>query len=378
MNLKGKKRAYQISTIILLIAITLICILGRYIKQEREHKRYVEEFNQEFQTGYQLLYGEWETTEFLGGGMVGYSLGNERRELMKDERERIAICPDHIIVNGKKEYGNVYILYKTIPEKWIYDVIQPWKLTDDAEIELKNGTQDFYLIAAIIFDGNHPTGNVFLDNYIFVKNSDTIIIASMFGFFKAERVGILEDDEILEAEERSIKRQLEQGDDYMDVQYRYQLRRYQVVYGEWRIEDYIAYEDMEQDGEGTGQIGKIIEFSRDYIKVNGEVAKGDVYVLYNLIPENIVEETQEICKEKEGGFKEGTVDFYTVAKILTRPDNTAMQELRNKIPGEGYQIYVKNSDTLVMKGRYGYFVLGRIGYIDGVAEEELVDYTGGI
>ena len=68
MNLKGKKRAYQISTIILLIAITLICILGRYIKQEREHKRYVEEFNQEFQTGYQLLYGEWETTEFLGGG----------------------------------------------------------------------------------------------------------------------------------------------------------------------------------------------------------------------------------------------------------------------------------------------------------------------
>ena len=26
MNLKGKKRAYQISTIILLIAITLICI----------------------------------------------------------------------------------------------------------------------------------------------------------------------------------------------------------------------------------------------------------------------------------------------------------------------------------------------------------------
>ncbi len=35
---------------------------------KREHKRYVEEFNQEFQTGYQLLYGGWETTEFLGGG----------------------------------------------------------------------------------------------------------------------------------------------------------------------------------------------------------------------------------------------------------------------------------------------------------------------
>ena len=82
--------------------------------------------------------------------------------------------------------------------------------------------------------------------------------------------------------------------------------------------------------------------------------------------------------ERADVLKEGTADFYTVARVLTRPDNQGMQKIRKKIPGEGYQIYVKDSDTLVIGTGNGYYVLCRTGYIDGVTEEELVDYMGDV
>ena len=87
-------------------------------------------------------------------------------------------------------------------------------------------------------------------------------------------------------------------------------------------------------------------------------------------------EEQEKYVKRKDILKAETVDFYTVARVLTRPDAQGMQEIRKKIPGEGYQIYVKNSDTLVIETGNGYYVLCRTGYIDGVTEDELVDYMG--
>lgn len=376
-----RKKVYQVLGLLLLTGIgTGLFFVAADVRAEKEHKQDMEGFNQELKAGYQLLYGEWETTEFMGGGMPEYSLGKECVKLEPEDREWIAIYPDRITVDGKTEYGDICVLYQMIPEKWVYSFIHPWQFVGDAETELKSSAQDFYLLANVNFEGSHKTDSFFLNERIFVKDSDTMIVATMFGFYKAERVGRLKNDDMLEIWEKSLNRRYEtMEDDYLDEKYRYQLRRYRLVYGEWCITDYITDRGMENKGKGMEQTGKIIEFGRDYLKVDGERAEGDVYILCNLVPEEamaVFTEEQEKYVKRKDILKAETVDFYTVARVLTRPDAQGMQEIRKKIPGEGYQIYVKNSDTLVIETGNGYYVLCRTGYIDGVTEDELVDYMG--
>ncbi len=380
-RMQKRKKVYPALVLLLLTGIGAVLFFkAADVRAEKEHKQDMERFNQELKSGYQLLYGEWETTEFLGGGMPEYSLGNECVKLEPEDRERIAIYPDRITVDGKTEYGDICVLYRMIPEKWVYSFIHPWQFVGDAETELKSSSQDFYLLANVNFEGSHETGSLFLNERIFVKDSDTIIVATMFGFYKAERAGRLENGDMLEIWEKSLSRRYEtMGDDYLDEKYRYQLRRYRLVYGEWRITDYITDGDMENKEKGMEQIGKTIEFGRDYLKVDGERAEGDVYILCNAVPGEamaVYMKEQGRHVERENILKTEAADFYTVARVLTRPDNQGMQEIRKKIPGEGYQICVKDSDTLVIGTGNGCYVLCRTGYIDGVTEDELADYMG--
>ena len=53
-----------------------------------------------------------------------------------------------------------------------------------------------------------------------------------------------------------------------------------------------------------------------------------------------------------------------------------MEGLRKKIPSEGYNMYIKDCDTMIVDAGEGYYILHRIGYIDGVKEKELIDYMG--
>lgn len=318
--------------------------------------------------------------------MSGYSLGYEYERLDEEDRDRIAIYPDRIVVDGKTEYGDICFLSTIVPERWVYSFIMPWVFLGDAETDLKSSGQDFYLWASIDFEGSSEEVNFFLNNYFFVKDSNTLIIASMFGFYKAERVGRLKGEEMLEINENSISHQQRgerdmRADDYLDERYRYWLHRYRLVYGEWKIGDYIEKSGIGHKKERTEQIGKTIEFGMDFLKVDGERAEGDLYILCNLVPEeamDVLREAEGKRVEREELLKPETADFYTVTRVLTRPDNDQMQRLRRKIPGRGYRMYVKDSDTLVIETESGYYVLYRTGYIDGVEEEELGDYMGQI
>ena len=382
-----KRKACQVSAFLFGTVIIMWYLLGELeVQAEKEHKQYVEEFNRELKAGYQLIYGEWETTEFLGGGMPGQCFEYEYERLDEEEKDRIAIYPDRIVVDGKTEYGDICFLSTIVPERWVYSFIMPWEFLGDAETDLKSSGQDFYLWASIYFEGSSEVFNFFLHNYFFVKDSNTLIIATMCGFYKAERVGRLKGEEMLEINENSISHQQRgerdmRADDYLDERYRYWLHRYRLVYGEWKIGDYIEKSGIGHKKERTEQIGKTIEFGMDFLKVDGERAEGDLYILCNLVPEeamDVLREAEGKRVEREELLKPETADFYTVTRVLTRPDNDQMQRLRRKIPGRGYRMYVKDSDTLVIETESGYYVLYRTGYIDGVEEEELGDYMGQI
>jgi len=382
-----KRKVCRVSAFLYGTAILMWYLFGELeVWAEKDSKQYVEEFNRELKAGYQLIYGEWETTEFWGGGMSGWSLGYEYERLNEEDRDRIAIYPDRIVTDGKTEYGDICFLCTIVPERWVYSFIMPWEFLGDAETDLKSSGQDFYLLGLIKFEGSDEVFNFFLDNHIFVKDSNTLIIATMFGFYKAERVGRLKGEEMLEINENSISHQQRgerdiRADDYLDERYRYRLYRYRLVYGEWQIGDYIEKSGIGHRRDREEQIGKTIEFGMDFLKVDGERAEGDLYILCNLVPEeamDVLREAEGKGAEREDLLKPETADFYTVTRVLTRPDNDQMQRLRRKIPGRGYRMYVKDSDTLVIETESGYYVLYRTGYIDGVEEDELWDYMGQI
>lgn len=153
----------------------------------------VRDFNDEFICEAQLIYGEWEFTEYLGGGMHEFSHGAEARILEGTERKRLSIYPNYVKANDIKEEGDVFALFRIIPEKFIYDCISPWVFNGDVETELKCEEQDFYLMGDIITDNDKI--NELLDYKTgrwIVRDANTIIIADIDGFYKLERFdGIL-------------------------------------------------------------------------------------------------------------------------------------------------------------------------------------------
>ena len=216
----------------------------------------------EFKKGYQLVYGEWKITEFLGGGMPGYSMGisSEGQKNLIEQNETIKIHPDYVIVDGKKVIGDIHILYKMIPKMWIYTFITPWIFEGNAETELKCKNQDFYLLATINFDGDNKVSNILLENNVYVKDKNTLIVATIAGFYKIERVSNLSEDEI-ENVSNNISSKYKQ--EYLDAStwYKYELGRYRLVYGEWRIERYIETERKRNDAK-TIEIGTCIDFNQ--------------------------------------------------------------------------------------------------------------------
>lgn len=159
----------------------------------------------------------------------------------------------------------------------------------------------------------------------------------------------------------------------------YELSHYRLVYGEWEIIEYV--EIQSGNSEGAKQIGKKIEFNPKFLKVDDRKVEGDVFILCNAIGEDAIGEfLGELFypNHKEAILKVEKADFYTVAKIMTKPDMRSMNQLREAIPGEGYHIFVKDTDTLILICEEGYYRLNRTGYIDGVEEEELRDYMGSI
>lgn len=170
---------------ILLISISVnIILFYNYFYRVKN----VTEFNSEFKCSFELIYGEWVITEYLGGGMPEFSNGDKTEILKGKERKNISLYPDYAIVDGVKEQGNIFILFRIVPEDFIYEYIMPWNFIGDTDTELKCKEQDFYLLGDIITSNDKIEE---LLNYRterwFVKDSNTIIIANLDGFYKLER-----------------------------------------------------------------------------------------------------------------------------------------------------------------------------------------------
>lgn len=162
---------------------------------------------------------------------------------------------------------------------------------------------------------------------------------------------------------------------YLDEKYKYKLSFFRLVYGEWKIEEYIG--DNDNSEKMMNNIGKIIEFNPDFLKIDGEIAEGNLYLLCNPIQEKYIDEfigTNIDVGDKNKELKEESVDFYTLSKVVTRPDNKKMEELKKQIPGGGKVICIKDSDTLILCSEDGYYLLKRTNYIDGVDEGDLINY----
>lgn len=163
--------------------------------------------------------------------------------------------------------------------------------------------------------------------------------------------------------------------DYLDEKYKYKLSFFRLVYGEWKIEEYMG--DSNNSEKIMNEIGKVIEFNPNFLKIDGEIAEGNLYILCNLIQEKNIDEfigTYIYVGDKNKELKEKTVDFYTISKVVTRPDNKKMEELKKQIPGGGKTIYIKDSNTLILCSEEGYYLLKRTNYIDGVDEGDLINY----
>lgn len=170
-------------------------------------------------------------------------------------------------------------------------------------------------------------------------------------------------------------------EDYLDVKYQYELKLYRLVYGKWRIIGYMEDDGNDVKNVGVDEFSLEIEFNPKYLKVGEKLANGDLYIVCNLIPESQIGKflgEQVNFEDIKSILKTPTADFYTVSKILTKKNNKKMEELKNQIPGGGKTIYIIDSDTIVMYGNNKFFFLKREGYIDGINEEELVEYMGEI
>ncbi len=357
----------------------IIFYIYSYAVEERRYKESVINFNKELTEPCLLLYGQWEVTKYMGGGMPGFSRGNEPVELGAEEKKRFSIFPDHVTVDGKTEYGEIYFLCRMIPQEWVYSFISPWKFMGNAETELKSEGQDFYLLGNIFLSNKEVEEllpPIICNNRIFIMDTDTIIVATIEGFYQIERVK--NSVYFFPYQNKSI---LNTEGGYLDTKYQYDLKLYRLVYGKWKIVNYMEDENVSMKNKEADQIATEIEFNPEYLKIGKKQADGELYILCNLVPEDQIENFvgEQLCPENiKRRLKEQTADFYTIAKVLTKQNNEKMEELKQQIPGEGKEIYVIDSDTLVMRGNNGYFLLERIGYIDGVNEEELVEYMGEI
>lgn len=201
----------------------------------------------------------------------------------------------------------------------------------------------------------------------FVKDADTIIIANIDGFYKLERIA--------EPAERKEYKTQKTDEDFLDVKYKYQLGFFRLIYGKWRIEEYIG--NCENSEKIANEMTKTIEFHPDFLKVNDESAEGNLYILCNLIQDKEIDAwsgNNLYPGDKNKELKEETADFYTIAKVVTRQDNKEMEKIRKQIPGEGKTIYIKDSNTIVLCAKEGYYLLKRLTYIDGVKESDLINY----
>lgn len=186
------KKVCLIAIAILSISLEInIISVYNYVVKKNEYKESIIKFNEELTESCLLLCGEWEVTRYIGGGMSGFSRGDEPLELKAEERKRFSIFPDHVTVDEDTKYGKVYFLCRIIPKEWVYCFIYPWSFPGDADVELKDVGQDFYLLGNI-YSCNEQVEEllppIIRNNRIFIKDTDTIIIATIEGFYQVKRV----------------------------------------------------------------------------------------------------------------------------------------------------------------------------------------------
>ena len=109
----------KILRILLLVCIGINVFMfgvNSYLREKNDKKK--EQAMTELKEGEQLVFGEWKSVEYLGGGKYEYAVAaGEARELTEcdDLKEVTAIYSDHIVVDGVEVYGDVYFLYSIIP-----------------------------------------------------------------------------------------------------------------------------------------------------------------------------------------------------------------------------------------------------------------------